>query len=194
MREAKEQGKKGQLQLGTARHSTAQHDHQQDSRCRVLSHSPPQQVWSCWIMQHGTAQRGQQQQQQPQLQPRAHQAWNCWLMQQRKRKEEDQTSHHTGAPRAAVPSRPAAKKEAGRKSCGGGGGGVHEGAEGVSRMGGQAGSSSGGSRNRKLDWRAPTRLASTSVPAALAAAYQCNRQLPAGRHSPGTGCCRSRAR
>ena len=47
----------------------------------------------------------------------AHQAWNCWLMQQRKRKEDDHTSHQTGAPSAAVPSRPAAKTLAGRKSC-----------------------------------------------------------------------------
>jgi hypothetical protein len=45
------------------------------------------------------------------------QAWNCWLMQHRKRKEEDQTSHHTGAPAAAVSSRPAAKGAEGLKSC-----------------------------------------------------------------------------
>ena len=38
-------------------------------------------------------------------------------MQHRKRKEEDQTSHHTGAPAAAVSSRPAAKGAAGLKSC-----------------------------------------------------------------------------
>lgn len=44
------------------------------------------------------------------------QACSCWLMQHRKRKEEDQTSHHAGAPAAAPRSRAPAKGTAGRNS------------------------------------------------------------------------------
>ena len=45
------------------------------------------------------------------------QAWNCWLMQQRKRKVDDQTSHHTGAPASADTSSTAAMGVAGRTRC-----------------------------------------------------------------------------